>query len=265
MTKGLHRAPDEPRSRRSVTVVVPALNEARGLEGAVDIILAALARRGTAYEVIIIDDGSTDGTGMLADGLAARHPRVQALHHARPCGLGGTVREGYARARMEHVLWVDGKGATTPEALDAILARCGEADLVVPYPVNQHERLWFRRAISRAFVGLLNGIFRIGLSYYTMPVLCKTSLARAVRLDTRSHALQAEMLIKLIKAGCSYVTVPVRDNYAFAWNHTKAFRWANVSGVAAFLARTLWAVYGPGGRERLRAAVKGAGGGKKQP
>lgn len=243
------------KNRHSITVVVPALNEARGLETAVGIILAALRRRFDEYEVILLDDGSTDGTGPLADRLAEPDPHVQALHHARPFGLGGTVRDGYARARMEYVIWVDGKGATTAEALDAIFARCGEADLVVPYPVNQHERLWFRRVISRAFVLLLNGLFRIGLSYYTMPVLCRTSLARAVRLDTPSHAFQAEMLIKLIKAGCSYVTVPVRDNYAFAWHHTKAFRPANVAGVAAFLARTLWAVYGPGGRAVLRAAV----------
>lgn len=240
----------------SITIVMPALNEASGLEAALNIVLAVLPGRSGAYEVLLFDDGSTDGTGVLADRLAAAHPGVvQAFHHQQPHGLGATIREGYARARMDHVIWVDGKGATTAEGLDAICARRGEADLVIPWPTNQSERPWFRRVISRAFVSLLNALFGLHLPYYTAPALCRADLARAVPSRSASHAFQAELLIQLLLAGCSHVVVPIRDNFAFDWRHTSAFRPANVAGVASFLLRTLWTVYRPGGRARLRAAV----------
>lgn len=240
----------------TLTIVVPALNEAAGVESAVAVMQAA-ARQGVAdYEILLYDDGSTDATGRLMDALAAGDPRMTVIHHAVPQGLGGVVRAGYARARMDYVLWVDGKGATTREALDALIARGGAADLVVPFPENDHERPWFRRVLSGAFVQLLNELFGFRLRYYNMPVLCPATLARAVLPGTRSHAFQAEMLIRLMKAGARVETLGVRDNFQFDWRHTTAFRWSNLAGVAAFLWRTWRAVHDPAQQAAVREAVR---------
>lgn len=231
-------------SDNTLSVVVPARDEEGNLEAAVTALMSVVERRFDDCEVFVVDDGSTDGTAAVADGLAARYPRVVALHNVRPRGLGGVIRQGLAQARMTHFLWVDGKGATTAEALDAILARIDDADLVVPYPVNQQERPLLRRRVSRAFVGILNATFRLKLRYYTHVLLCRTDAARSVPVHNDSTAGLAERLIKLIKAGHSYVEVGVKDVYGDEGRRTKAFNPGNLVGVATFYLRTIWDVYG---------------------
>ena len=197
----------------SITIAVAALNEQENLEQAVEIIVSAVERCVPSYEIIIFNDGSTDQTGEIAESLAARFPQVSVVHHSQPKCLGGVIRSGLARAQMTYFLWIDGKGATTESALDRIFSLRGQADLVVPFPSNQHERSWMRRFISSAFVMMLNTLFRLKLTYYTHVVLCRTEQARQVTVRTNSYAFQAEMLIKMIKSGCSYVEVDVEDRY----------------------------------------------------
>ncbi len=227
----------------TLSVVVPARDEEQNLAGAVEALISVVDGRFEDYEVFVVDDGSTDGTGAVAERLAAEYPRVVVLHNERSRGLGGVIRQGLGRARMTHFLWVDGKGATTTEALDAILASRDEAGLVVPYPTNQRERPLLRRLISRAFVGILNVTFGLRLHYYTHVLLCRTDAAAAVRVHSDSTAGLAERLIKLIKAGHSYVEVGVEDVYSDDGRRTKAFKLRNVAGVAAFYLRTVWEVY----------------------
>ncbi len=228
---------------RSITIVLPALNEEEELEGSVRTTVAALDHWFPAYELLIFNDGSTDRTGAIADRLAAELPHVRAYHHATPQSIGGVLKRGLGLARMRYFMWVDGKGATPRAALDRIFARCGEADLVVPYAANQHERTLLRRLISTAFRGTLNTLFGLRLRQYTHLVLCETEAARRVPIRTSSYAYQAEALIKMIRSGCTYVEVAVEDDFRREAGHSKAFRLSNVLGVAGFFFRIVWDVY----------------------
>ena len=236
----------------SITVLVPALNEETGLAEAVTTMTAALADSFSEYEILIFDDGSTDATGRIADELAAANPAVTAIHHKTPHGLGGVIREGWQRARMQSVMWVDGQGVTSREALDRIFAERGKADLIVPYASNQHERALLRRIIARMFVGWMNFVFRLDLHQYTHLVVCPSAIARGLRLRSSSHALQAEALVKMIKSGCSYVQVGVEDRFNLPGRRSKAFKIANVIGVVSAMLLTVWDVYA--GRDYLKSA-----------
>lgn len=230
-------------SEKSITIVVAALNEENQLDDAVTTVVEAAERWFDEYEVLVYNDGSTDKTGEVADRLAERYPHVKAFHHDRPRCIGGVIRSGFAKARMQYAMWVDGKGATTSEVLDRIYEKTGEADIVVPYPTNQYERHFSRRLISRCFVGLLNTLFRLKLKYYTHCIMFKTADARRFEVHTDSYAHQAETLIKLIKAGRTYTQVGVEDNYHFEGRRTKAFKPKNVFGIARFLLGTFSDVY----------------------
>ena len=230
-------------SHDSITVAIAALNEETHLKGAVETVLRAVSRHFESFEIIIFNDGSTDGTGRIADTLAECHQQVTVVHHERPKCLGGVIRSGLSRARMKRFMWVDGKGATTEAALDAIFSLRDKADLVVPYPCNQHERALRRRIISRAFVTLVGMLFRTDLKYYTHVALFHTAQARQFSVRTDSYAYQAEALIKMIRAGHTYVQVGVEDCYSQEDGQTKAFKLNNVTGIATFLLGTLWDVY----------------------
>jgi dolichol-phosphate mannosyltransferase len=110
-------------------VCLPTYNEAENVVPMVEAILAA-----APVEVLVIDDGSPDGTGQLADGVAAREPRVHVLHRARKEGLGKAYLAGFAWALQrpyELVLEMDADFSHHPRYLAPMLERARGADLVL--------------------------------------------------------------------------------------------------------------------------------------
>ncbi len=111
-------------------VCLPTYNEAENVGPIVDAILAATPE----VDVLVIDDGSPDGTGRLADAIAAREPRVHVLHRARKEGLGRAYLAGFAWAlerRYPLVLEMDADFSHDPRYLPALLDGARDADLVL--------------------------------------------------------------------------------------------------------------------------------------
>src|SRR5689334_4810338 len=96
----------EPRPRgapiRSISAVLPAHNEAANLTQVIEGTLDALVDVAPSFELIVVDDGSTDATRRIAQELAASHPGVRVLHHARQLGYGSALREGVAAATKQY-------------------------------------------------------------------------------------------------------------------------------------------------------------------
>src|SRR5262245_25778848 len=105
---------------RSVSVMVAAFNEARKLEGAVGDVLAAL-REFAEYEVIIVDDGSTDGTAEIADRLSEQRRGVRVIHHPVNRGIAAVYRSGLEAATMEYFTWVGGDREIAAESISEVL------------------------------------------------------------------------------------------------------------------------------------------------
>jgi len=226
-------------AQNSISVIVPALNEAPHLADTVSELLRAAARHFEEHEIIIVDDGSTDETGRIADRLAAAHPTVRAIHHEKPASLGAVFKEGLGLARMHYVTLVNGKNDTTADRISAVWALKGQADMIVPYSEDASYRPMSRRVVSCLFTRLLNLLFGLRLKYYNHFVLHRRALVRTLRVRTDSYAFQAEILVKLIRMGHSYLEV-AHDDHTAGEGATKAFRPANLIGVLKFL---FWIVY----------------------
>src|SRR5215813_3359615 len=97
-----------PTLEKSVSVLVPAFNEVNNLAGTVERLLEALDITVEDFEIIIVDDGSTDGTGAVADRLSASNPSVRVLHNAQNMGLGYAYRRGYQEASKEFYVYIPG-------------------------------------------------------------------------------------------------------------------------------------------------------------
>ncbi|WP_245413999.1 glycosyltransferase family 2 protein [Fulvimarina endophytica] len=124
--------PPTPHSFHLISVVIPARNEAGNLETLIPEIEAALRHRD--FEIIVVDDGSGDGTGSLLADLAKRRCPVRHLRHDRACGQSRAVRSGVAAARGDVIATIDGDGQNDPaflpalvEALEAAGEACGLA------------------------------------------------------------------------------------------------------------------------------------------
>ncbi len=122
----------------TVSFVVPALNEEGNIEATVKNILEAGGRSCRDFEIILVNDGSTDRTGATMDALAARNKTVRVVHNERNLGYGGAFKRGAAAAQKDFVVRVCADDVSPAECLEKILSQVGKADLVlvaVPLPV----------------------------------------------------------------------------------------------------------------------------------
>ena len=223
----------------SISVIMPALDEEENLAPAVMTVRNAFANRVSDYEIIIFDDGSSDGTGAVAESLARADPRVVVVHHPRPMGIGRCYREGVGRARFEYALMVPGDNEVPGEAVAILAGQAGTADVVAPYFVNPEIRPFSRRLLSRLFTRLVNRLFGLSLRYYNGPCLIRTELVRSLPGGHDGFAYMAANLVRLAAASHRIIQVGIPLGVRQA-GRSKALSLRNSLDVA----RTLRALYG---------------------
>ena len=227
----------------TLSVIIPALNEEANIAAAVDETLRAIEGRFADHELLLFNDGSTDRTGAIMDQLAASNPRIRVTHNPQSRNLGGVFKQGGALARHEYLLMVPGDNENPGSALLAPFAAIGQADIVIPYTTNQQVRPFGRRVASRAYVILMNVLFRQRLKYYNGTVIHRTARLRTITIRTNSFSYQSEALIKMLRAGASFVEVGI-EIQPCARRQSRAFRWRNIRDVGRAIGQLLREVYG---------------------
>ncbi len=223
------------RARPTLSVVVPALDEERHVADAVRHVRRAIDDRFEDWEILLFDDGSRDATGRIMDELAAEDAHIRVVHNRRPRNVGGVYRQGIERARFDYVMMVPGDAENPTEALVPVLQAIGRADVVLPFATNDADRGLGRFVLSRAYTALVNGLFGLRVPYYNGTAVMRTAAVREVALTTDGFAFQAELLVKLLRAGESWVGVGIRVDPR-PGRKTKAFRPRNVASVLRAIA-----------------------------
>jgi len=156
-----------------LSVVVPVFNERDSITDLLGEILAACARLGGSSEVIFVDDGSTDGSAELLEGLAAEQPGVRLVKLRRNFGKSAALQAGFEQTRGEAVVTMDGDGQDDPAEIPALVARLGDGyDIVSGWKrerrdplLKRYPSLFFNRVTAR-FSGLALHDFNCGLKAY---------------------------------------------------------------------------------------------------
>jgi dolichol-phosphate mannosyltransferase len=197
-------------------VVLPTYDERENLPAIVPAILAAAPE----LDVLVVDDDSPDGTGELADEVAAREPRVRVLHRRRKEGLGRAYLAGFdvaLRAGYGRILEMDADFSHDPRALPALLAASRDADVVLGsrYVAGGGTRNWgaARRLLSRGGSAYARAVLGApvrdltgGFKCFRREVLERIDLATVTSVG---YAFQIELTWRALRAGFRVVEVPI--------------------------------------------------------
>jgi len=129
----------EPKAPASLTVFFPCYNEQENVNKVTRQASEVLENLGADYEIIIVNDGSSDRTGQVADRLAAEHAHVRVVHHARNLGYGAALQSGFRAATKELVFYTDGDGQFDLAELPPLLPLMAEYDIVSCYRMNRQD------------------------------------------------------------------------------------------------------------------------------
>jgi len=224
-----------------ISLIVPALNEEAVIEANVEAFINVTGRSFVGYEVILVNDGSTDRTGEIMDRVAQRHDHVRVIHNAENMGLGRSYVRGVEAARYEYVMMLCGDGGLPADSLPPIFEAVGSADIVIPYMTNLKAiKTPIRYILSRGYTNIINLLFKQSLHYYNgLPVHRRNLLSR-VKIASGGFGFQGEILVKLLKAKCSYVEVGVKG--AELTQTSSALRPRNLLSIGKTLANLIWEV-----------------------
>jgi glycosyltransferase involved in cell wall biosynthesis len=236
---------DPARGEIDITFYVACYNEEGNITSTLDTLTAALAESARTWEIILIDDGSTDRSVEIIRRYLQDHPGlpIQCIVNAANKGLAPTYIDGASLGRGKYYRLVCGDDAEPKETFVTLLKHLGEADMIIPYQVECKGKSLLRRMLSRTFTGLVNLISGNRIRYYNGLAVHLRSNVLRYQAGNTGFGFQADLITRLLNDGFSYVEVPVLARER-AKGQSKALTRKNFLAVTS----TLFAMF----RRRLR-------------
>lgn len=201
-------------------VVLPTYQEAENITAILEALLAVFDEAGLDGRVLVVDDGSPDGTAELADLVAARDPRVAVLRRTRKEGIGPAYRDGFRHALAagaELVLEMDADFSHDPKDVPRLISAARDADLVLGsrYAFGGGVARWgvVRRAISRSGCWYARRVLGVAVRDLTGGFKCfRRNVLESLPLDqvtAAGYVFQIEVTYRALLAGFRVVEVPI--------------------------------------------------------
>jgi phenylacetate-CoA ligase len=193
-----------------VTILVPCKNEEANVADTLDTAVAALSEIGRSYEILVVDDGSTDNTSAVVEKYKAAHPGPRIVLHRNPrnYGLSRTFVDGAFAARGRYYRLLAGDNCEPKETIVAILSKMGQADMIIPYH-KERTGSALRVGISRFYTFLVNLFSGYSLHYYNGNPLFRRDHVMRWHPYSFGFGFQADLITRLLDEQATYVEVPI--------------------------------------------------------
>lgn len=195
------RADSNGENAVSISVFFPCYNEQDNVARTVEQAVSVLDKLGADFEVIIVDDGSKDNTGQIADKMAERDSRVKVVHHSTNLGYGAALRSGFGAATKELVFYTDGDGQFDISEMPPLLALMTNYDIVSCYRINRRDNLirrfngWCWSKVTSVLFGMKIRDIDCAFKLY------KRHIFDNIELVTTGAMTDAEILARAIRKG----------------------------------------------------------------
>ncbi|HEV3139588.1 MAG TPA: glycosyltransferase family 2 protein [Vicinamibacterales bacterium] len=193
-----------------LSVFFPAYNDSGTIASMVIRTVKAASELTPDFEIIVVDDGSADGTADIADELARTYPQVRAVHHPTNRDYGAALQTGFRAATKDLVFYTDGDAQYDPAELSLLWARMtADADLVNGYKISRSDP-FHRIVIGRVYHYIVSLLFGLRLRDVDCDFrLMRRSIFERINLEKTSGIICVEMMKKIQDAGFRIVEEPV--------------------------------------------------------
>ncbi|MFA5238605.1 MAG: glycosyltransferase family 2 protein [Phycisphaerae bacterium] len=185
----------------SISVFFPCYNEQENVERTVEQALTVLKKLNAEFEVIIVDDGSADATGQIADEISERDSRVKVVHHHPNLGYGAALQSGFKAATKKLVFYTDGDGQFDISEMPPLLPLIKQYDIVSCYRLNRQDNL-IRKLNGWAWTKLACFLLNIKVRDIDCAFkLYKREIFDNIRMSSSGALIDAEILARAVRKG----------------------------------------------------------------
>ena len=193
----------------SISVFFPCYNEQDNVEKTVNAALETLNKLRIDYEIIIVNDGSSDNTAKIADSLAAKNPRIKVIHHRNNLGYGAALQSGFRAAAKNLVFYTDGDGQFDIAELPPLIPLIRKFDIVSCYRINRQDNL-IRKINGFCWTRLVCFLFKLKIRDIDCAFkLYKREIFDNMTLTSSGALIDTEILARAAAKGCSITQRPV--------------------------------------------------------
>jgi glycosyltransferase involved in cell wall biosynthesis len=228
------------KAKLSISAFFPACNDVGSIGKIIHTMAWLLPKLAHDYEIVVVNDGSTDGTGDLLSLLAREYPFLKVIHHRVNRGYGAALITGFANCSKELIFYTDGDGQYDVEELPLLLGAFSEdVDLVNGYKISRSDPKY--RVISGwIYQQLMRFFFRLNARDIDCDFrLFRRSLLARTRLTCDSGVICAEMMKRFQNLGCRVVEVPVHHYHRYHGS-SQFFRFKHLRRVFIQLFTAWW-------------------------
>ncbi len=194
----------------SLSVILPAHNEEEAIATTVQDVIETLSTWKLDFEIIVVDDGSQDDTGVILDTMSATHPCLRVIHHSINQGYGAALVSGFNATSKDLTFFMDSDGQFDIHDLARFLVLIEEYDAVLGYRIDRQDT-WMRKFNAWGWKQLVALVFGIHVRDVDCAFkLYPTSFFRDHTLETRGAMINTEILYKFTRDGNTYTQVGVR-------------------------------------------------------
>lgn len=202
-------------------IILPAFNEEANLSAVLDDVFSTFEEMGAPCEVIVVDDGSEDRTGEIADDYAARHDHVRVLHHGRNRGFGAALATGYAAASGDLVTLIPSDRQFQCRDLKRCLPLLPDHDVVICVRRERSDSL-ARRTASSVYLTLMRMLFDLDVGDINWVKIYRLPLIRRIEIESEGPFIDTEVLVKAKQLGARIAQVDVPHHPRVAGRATGA-------------------------------------------
>jgi glycosyltransferase involved in cell wall biosynthesis len=223
----------------AVSAFFPCYNDEATIGSVVESVGGTLDRVGVDGEIIVVNDGSSDGSEHVLKQLTETEPRLRVVTHEHNRGYGGALLSGFGSATKQWVFYTDGDGQFDPSELELLVARASDdIDVVQGYKLNRADNL-ARRVIGRVYHSFVSFMFGLRVRDTDCDFrLMRRSKLEAIQLEKTTGVICVELVRKLQDAGGTFTEVGVH-HYPRSHGRSQFFKLTSVLHTLADLAK-LW-------------------------